>query len=119
MGERGVTLSGGQRQRLALARSIIAKPSVMLLDDCTSALDAETESRIQESLADRLPGRTCIIVSQKTSSVRNADQIIVMDKGKILEQGTHQELVEFGGWYASTYAAQTSAMTDKIYDEAA
>ena len=119
VGERGVTLSGGQRQRLALARSIIAKPSVMLLDDCTSALDAETESRIQESLADRLPGRTCIIVSQKTSSVRNADQIIVMDKGKILEQGTHQELVEFGGWYASTYAAQTSAMTDKIYDEAA
>ena len=91
----------------------------MLLDDCTSALDAETESRIQESLADRLPGRTCIIVSQKTSSVRNADQIIVMDKGKILEQGTHQELVALGGWYASTYAAQTSAMTDKIYDEAA
>ena len=119
VGERGVTLSGGQRQRLALARSIIAKPSVMLLDDCTSALDAETESRIQESLADRLPGRTCIIVSQKTSSVRNADQIIVMDKGKILEQGTHQELVALGGWYASTYAAQTSAMTDKIYDEAA
>jgi ABC-type multidrug transport system fused ATPase/permease subunit len=119
VGERGVTLSGGQRQRLALARSIIAKPSVMLLDDCTSALDAETESRIQESLADRLPGRTCVIVSQKTSSVRNADLIIVMDKGKIAEQGTHQELVAFGGWYASTYAAQTSAMTDKIYDEAA
>ncbi|MCY2935935.1 MAG: ABC transporter ATP-binding protein [Planctomycetota bacterium] len=117
--ERGMTLSGGQRQRLALARSIIAKPAVLLLDDCTSALDAETESRIQESLVHNLPGRTSVVVSQKCSSVRQADLIIVLDKGKIIEQGTHTELVGLGGWYSATFKAQTTALTDKIYDEAA
>lgn len=111
VGERGVTLSGGQRQRLALARAIVANPTVLLLDDCTSALDAQTESRIQEALRTRLKGRTCVIVSQKISSVRNADLILVFDRGRIVEQGRHAELIEQGGWYAETYEAQTSALT--------
>lgn len=111
VGERGVTLSGGQRQRLALARAIVANPKVLLLDDCTSALDAQTESRIQESLKSSLKGHTCVVVSQKISSVRNADRIFVIDGGRIVEQGSHDELVHQGGWYAETYHAQTSALT--------
>jgi ABC-type multidrug transport system fused ATPase/permease subunit len=111
VGERGVTLSGGQRQRLALARAVVANPKVLLLDDCTSALDAQTESRIQESLKSNLMGRTCVIVSQKISSVRNADRIFVIDGGRILEQGQHDDLIRQGGWYAETYDAQTSALT--------
>jgi ABC-type multidrug transport system fused ATPase/permease subunit len=106
VGERGVTLSGGQRQRLALARALITEPSVLLLDDCTSALDAETEARIGAALADFLPGRTCFWVSHKVSSVRHADRIIVLENGRIAEQGTHQELLTRGGIYAGTASLQ-------------
>jgi ABC-type multidrug transport system fused ATPase/permease subunit len=108
--ERGLSLSGGQRQRLALARAIIADPAVLLLDDCTSALDAETEARIQHSLDLHLPGRTCAIVSHKVSSVRRCDLIVVLENGRILEQGTHHQLLALHGHYSATYAQQTRAL---------
>jgi ABC-type multidrug transport system fused ATPase/permease subunit len=110
VGERGVSLSGGQRQRLALARAIVAEPTVLLLDDCTSALDAETEARIQQALDRHLPGRTCVIVSHKVSSVRRCDLIVVLENGQIIEQGTHDQLLSRHGHYAATYAQQTRAM---------
>jgi ABC-type multidrug transport system fused ATPase/permease subunit len=110
VGERGLSLSGGQRQRLALARAIVAEPAVLLLDDCTSALDAETEARIQQALDQRLPGRTCVIVSHKVSSVRQADLIVVLEDGRIVEQGTHIELIEREGRYADTFTQQALAL---------
>jgi ABC-type multidrug transport system fused ATPase/permease subunit len=110
VGERGYSLSGGQRQRLALARAIVAQPIVLLLDDCTSALDSETESRIQQALERGLPGRTCVIVSHKVASVRRADRIVVLESGTIVEQGTHAELIVRGGRYAETFRQQTSAL---------
>jgi ATP-binding cassette, subfamily B, bacterial len=110
VGERGYSLSGGQRQRLALAPAVVAQPVVLLLDDCTSALDSETESRVQQALERCLPGRTCVIVSHKVASVRSADRIIVLESGTIVEQGTHADLLARGGRYADTYLQQTSAL---------
>jgi ABC-type multidrug transport system fused ATPase/permease subunit len=106
VGERGFALSGGQRQRLALARALIADPAVLLLDDCTSAVDAETEARIQAALDEYLPGRTCLIVSHRVSSVLHADRIVVLARGRILEQGTPDELAAQGRWYAEALQVQ-------------
>jgi ABC-type multidrug transport system fused ATPase/permease subunit len=108
VGERGQTLSGGQRQRLALARALIADPTVLLLDDCTSALDSQTESRIHAALRNYWIDRTCVIVSHKVASVRDADRIIILDGGRIIENGTHADLIRHGGYYAQTYRQQTS-----------
>lgn len=94
VGERGYSLSGGQRQRLALARALLAQPQVLLLDDCTSALDAETEARVQAALNDLLPGRTKIIVSHKAASLRNVEWVVVLEGGRIVRQGrTESETV--------------------------
>jgi ABC-type multidrug transport system fused ATPase/permease subunit len=114
VGERGVSLSGGQRQRLALARALLADPAVLLLDDCTSALDAETEARIQDALESFLPGRTCLIVSHKVCSVMHADRIIILGGGQIVEQGTHDELLRLGGRYRQLYSYQVERIGAEI-----
>jgi ABC-type multidrug transport system fused ATPase/permease subunit len=110
VGDRGFTLSGGQRQRLALARALVADPAVLLLDDCTSALDAETERRVRRALAELRPGRTTVIVSHKVASVRAADLILVLASGRLIESGPHASLLALGGRYAEHYRLQTSAL---------
>jgi ABC-type multidrug transport system fused ATPase/permease subunit len=107
VGERGLSLSGGQRQRLALARALVTDPALLLLDDCTSSLDADTEVRVRAALADLSPRRTCLIVSHKIASLCRADRIIVLDAGTIAEQGTHAELLALGGRYAEAHHQQT------------
>src|SRR5262249_2168791 len=110
VGERGLSLSGGQRQRLALARAFITEPALFLFDACTSALDAETEERIQNMLFSLKPRRTCLIVSHKVSSMRNADRIIVLHNGTIVEDGTHTALIQKGGFYADASHRQSQGL---------
>jgi ATP-binding cassette subfamily B protein len=112
LGERGISLSGGQRQRVSIARAIIKKPAVLIFDDSLSAVDTETEDRILEGLNQVMNDRTTIIIGHRISSVRAADQIIVMDEGEIAERGTHDSLLELNGLYADMYHKQ-------LLDEAA
>jgi ATP-binding cassette, subfamily B, bacterial len=107
VGERGVALSGGQRQRLALARALLREPAVLVLDEATSAVDNETEAAIQQSLRVAAAGRTAIVVAHRLSTVRHAHRIWVMDAGRIVEAGTHDELVALGGAYAALWGVQT------------
>jgi ATP-binding cassette subfamily B protein len=100
IGERGITLSGGQRQRTALARAIARAPQVLLLDDALSAVDTETEARILSGLKRALSGRTVLLTGHRVSTLRNADHIVVLEHGQVVEQGTHPELLARGGHYA-------------------
>ena len=100
LGERGVTLSGGQRQRLAIARAILADAPVLLLDEATSALDAENEALVQAALHDVMQGRTSLVIAHRLATVLEADRIVVLDDGRIVEQGTHASLIAAGGLYA-------------------
>jgi ATP-binding cassette, subfamily B, multidrug efflux pump len=106
LGERGINLSGGQKQRVAIARAIIRNPKILLLDDSLSAVDTITEEKILNQLKLIMKNRTCIWISHRISAIRNADKIIVLDDGKIAEQGTHSELLEIGGIYAELYEKQ-------------
>jgi ABC-type multidrug transport system fused ATPase/permease subunit len=110
VGDRGYSLSGGQRQRFALARALLAQPQVLLLDDCTSALDAGTEARVRTALDDLLPGRTRVIVSPKAASVRDADWVIVLEAGRIIEQGRPEDLLAADGFFAEAHRLQTAAV---------
>lgn len=106
IGERGVRLSGGQKQRLSIARVFLKNPAVLILDEATSALDNTTEILIQSALDELCKGRTTIIVAHRLSTVKNADEIVVIDRGKITEKGTHDELIKLGGTYKNLYSLQ-------------
>jgi ATP-binding cassette, subfamily B, multidrug efflux pump len=109
LGERGITLSGGQKQRVSIARAIAKEPKILLLDDCLSAVDTKTENAILNSLKKIMVGRTSIIISHRVSSAKLADKIIVLDDGMMVEQGTHDELLESKGVYADLYEKQTQS----------
>jgi ATP-binding cassette subfamily B protein len=112
VGERGVTLSGGQKQRVSIARAIIKDPSILILDDSLSAVDTKTEEKILNNLKEVLKGKTGIIIAHRVSSVRYADQIIFMDDGRIIERGTHDELMKMKGAYYRLYQSQIKKERD-------
>jgi ATP-binding cassette subfamily B protein len=100
VGERGVTLSGGQRQRIALARAVLRDAPILLLDEATSALDAESEAAVQRALARIMQGRTTLVIAHRLATVQRAGRILVLDKGEIVEEGRHADLLRKGGLYA-------------------
>ena len=106
IGERGIKLSGGQRQRIAIARALLANPKILILDEATSNLDAESEAYIQESLANLMAGRTTFVIAHRLSTIRKADQILVIEGGKIVERGNHEDLIHLNGRYFNLYNTQ-------------
>ncbi|NIP90755.1 MAG: ATP-binding cassette domain-containing protein, partial [Gammaproteobacteria bacterium] len=106
---RGLKLSGGEKQRVAIARTILKSPPILMLDEATSALDSHTEKEIQDALERVARDRTSLVIAHRLSTVVHADNIIVLDKGAIVEQGTHLELLGSGGLYASLWARQREA----------
>ena len=114
VGERGVKLSGGQRQRIAIARALLKDPPILLLDEATSALDAASEAAVQEALSELMQGRTSVVIAHRLATVRDADRIVVLDGGRVVEEGTHTELVARGGLYADLAARQFTAGGDGV-----
>ncbi len=108
IGERGLNLSGGQRQRMAIARAMLKNPQILILDEATSALDTESEKIVQSALDELMVGRTSFVIAHRLSTIFNADQIFVIDKGRICEHGTHEELLKIGGVYSNLYNIQFS-----------
>jgi subfamily B ATP-binding cassette protein MsbA len=106
LGDRGVNISGGQRQRIAIARAILKNPQILILDEATSALDTESERVVQEALDRLMVGRTSFVIAHRLSTIKNADKILVMEKGKIVEEGNHDELMAKDGLYAHLYQIQ-------------
>ena len=116
VGERGVNLSGGQRQRMSIARAVLLDPPILVLDDSTSSVDANTEDLIRQAMEDVMKGRTTIIIAHRLSTVHRADEIMVMDRGEIVERGTHQELLALGGKYREIYELQLRPQEDVMRD---
>jgi ATP-binding cassette subfamily B protein len=106
VGERGYRFSGGEKQRIAIARLLLKAPSIVILDEATAHLDSESEAAVQRALSVALTGRTALVIAHRLSTVRDADQIVVLDGGKIVERGTHDELVATGGLYGELYRTQ-------------
>lgn len=116
VGERGGLLSGGQKQRVAIARSIVSQPRILLLDEATSALDPAAEEIVQKALDNVSQGRTTITIAHKLATIRNADTIVLMDKGRIVEKGTHSELLALGGGYTRIVKAQDLSVSKQVSD---
>jgi subfamily B ATP-binding cassette protein MsbA len=106
LGENGTSLSGGQKQRIAIARAILKDPSILILDEATSALDTVSEKLVQQALDNLMEGRTTVIIAHRLSTIRNADTILVISKGRVIEQGSHDELMALNGAYKKLYTAQ-------------
>ncbi len=118
VGERGTTLSGGQRQRLSIARTILIDPPVLILDDSTSSVDVETERQIHRAMVEVMKGRTTFVIAHRLSTVREADQILVLDKGNVVERGNHEELIRSGGIYQSIYELQLRPQEEVLLEAA-
>lgn len=111
VGEGGVTLSGGQKQRLAIARTLLRDPRILILDDATASVDTATEQLIQTALDRLMAGRTCFIIAQRLSTLRQADMILILDHGRVAAQGTHDQLIATSGLYADLYQQQIKVKT--------
>jgi ATP-binding cassette subfamily B protein len=114
VGERGVKLSGGQRQRIAIARAILKDAPILLLDEATSSLDSESEAHIQEALWTLMKDRTAIVIAHRLSTVRRMDRLVVLDGGRIVEQGSHEQLLRRGGHYATLWAHQSDGFLREL-----
>ncbi len=106
VGERGIRLSGGQKQRIAIARALLKNAQIVVLDEATASLDNESEKTIQHALENLMEQRTSLVIAHRLSTIHNADQILVVDDGKIVERGTHDELMKENGYYKQLYEAQ-------------
>jgi ATP-binding cassette subfamily B protein len=106
IGERGVSLSGGQKQRLAIARAFLLNPRFLILDDATASVDSKTEHAIQKAIVELSAGRTSFIIAHRFSTVQHADKILVLREGRLVEQGTHAELIRHGGFYSEIFEQQ-------------
>jgi ATP-binding cassette subfamily B protein len=113
VGERGIKLSGGQRQRVAIARAILKKSTILILDEATSSLDSESEKYIQEGLWELMKGKTAVVIAHRLSTIKSMDRIIVLDGGKIAQQGTHDELIAKRGLYAKLWAHQSGEFLEE------
>jgi ABC-type multidrug transport system fused ATPase/permease subunit len=116
VGEKGVTLSGGQKQRVTIARTLLKNPDILVLDDSTSSVDTETEFEIQKAMRSITKGKTTFVIAHRITSIQDCDRIIVLDKGKIIESGTHEELIRNNGFYKKIFDIQVS-VEDEINEE--
>jgi len=112
IGERGISLSGGQKQRLSIARALLTDPELLVLDNCTSALDGETEQRLLAALREAMAGKTAITVSHRVASVASCDRVLVMNQGRVIEEGAPGKLLEAGGYFAEIFARQSTPASD-------